>query len=208
MIFLFKNEDELKEHIKNSYEDLKKDIDKVKEAKRDWVFDIPFPDYAIKNFEEIEKNYENLDSLSKTQLRNLFRDIEYTSKLDSAHEEKIIDVANKLAFKLDLEYLSDKSKEKFWSLYNKLVTKGKLMEGFKYESLEEIKDLMFQGVDIEDIFASFAVTHDEAYELEQILKTSPEDRTEQEQRRLEKAGELNVSTDKRIYIQTIEDLLR
>lgn len=208
MNYLFKNVDELKEAVKNSYEKLEKNISKVKEIQGEWDEFIPFPDYALKQFENIDKKYKNLDELSEAQLRNLFRDIKYTSSLKSAHEENILDVANKLAFKDELNYLSPKSKDKFWDLHKRLVSEHMLESKFKYESFSETLDLMFQGADIDSIFELYATSFDEFYELKQLEELEMRgELKEHEKERLEMWRSHNVPNSQRIHFHTIKDIL-
>lgn len=109
---------------------------------------------AVRDFKKLYQTYGSpKKSMDDKTLRSMYRDLKYIDRLKTstvkgakiAHE-------NFKEIEGELGSFSPNTREKFWSVYNKLYERtGSLIEYFKYDAFSNILNEMYSGANIDDI---------------------------------------------------------
>lgn len=135
---------EMRQEIYRLRRELRADLKEVRELSR--TSSLTIPQDALKHMRDLEKRTTKskggtaVSHMGERELRNLYRDLEYVRGLKSSTPEG----ASKSAItwqpvKEFLDSTTEETRDKFWEVYNKLVSNRYLEEKFKYEIFEILR---------------------------------------------------------------------
>lgn len=135
--------------------ELREDLKQVREIAKNQPH---FPRYSLQHMSKLEKQMRDVAvrDMSTTQLRTLYRDLNYIKSLKSSSVKGVTSMSFALEpIKEDLKTFSKTKQKEFWDMYGRLYQVYSESSRFKYEIIPLAFEYFQQGGKIDNITDKF-----------------------------------------------------